>query len=78
MHAAVRAQILHGAEDPVLNKAYRPWDQSLRKPINHEDLVGTLMSFSYIILDGLERLGRDQRAGERDLRGSLERGGKRR
>lgn len=57
MHAAVRAQILQCADDPILQQAYRPWDKSLGKPINQEDLVGTLMSFSYLILDGLEKLG---------------------
>jgi Dyp-type peroxidase family len=50
MHAAVRHLILH-------NKA-RPWDSDLLGvPINQEDLAGTLMSFAYIVVDGLRRLG---------------------
>jgi hypothetical protein len=50
MHAAVRHLILH---DP----AHR-WDtESLGVPINQEDLAGTLMSFGYVVVDGLRRLG---------------------
>jgi len=50
MHAAVRHLILH-------NQA-RPWDSDLLGvPINQEDLAGTLMSFAYIVVDGLRRLG---------------------
>jgi hypothetical protein len=50
MHAAVRRLILN---DPK-----RGWDaQQLGLPINQEDLAYTLMSFSTLVLDGLERLG---------------------
>lgn len=48
MHAAIRYLILHDQASP--------WDHSLGVPINQEDLAGTLMSFSYIVLDGLKRL----------------------
>jgi hypothetical protein len=56
MHAAIRAQILHSRDDPKLLQ-YRPWDPSLGVPINQEDLAGTLISFSYAILVGLQKLG---------------------
>jgi hypothetical protein len=49
MHAAVRHLLTH---DPG-----RPWDSTLGTPINQEDLAGTLMSFSFLVLDGLGRLG---------------------
>jgi hypothetical protein len=49
MHAAVRHMLTH---DPA-----NPWDASLGVPINQEDLAGTLMTFSYMVLDGLARLG---------------------
>jgi hypothetical protein len=50
MHAAIRHLLLH---DPRT-----PWDQAdLGLPINQEDLAGTLMTFSYQILDGLNSLG---------------------
>lgn len=47
MHAAVRKL---ASQSPNWNPA---WDL----PINQEDLAGTLMSFSWIVLDGLEKLG---------------------
>ncbi|MEN9934461.1 MAG: hypothetical protein RLZZ387_1040 [Chloroflexota bacterium] len=46
MHAAVRHLILeHG------------WDHALGLPVNQEDMVGTLLTFSAVILDGLRKLG---------------------
>ncbi|HET9931565.1 MAG TPA: oxygenase MpaB family protein [Polyangiaceae bacterium] len=52
MHAAVRHLLL---TDRAL-----PWDTaSLGYPVNQEDLAGTLMTFSYLVLDGLHRLGID-------------------
>ena len=50
MHAAVRHLVQH---DPT-----RSWDlDGLGLPINQEDLLGTLMTFSWLILEGLETLG---------------------
>jgi hypothetical protein len=49
MHAAVRWLLLNNPETP--------WDPNLGKPINQEDLGFTLMTFAYIILDGLHKLG---------------------
>ena len=50
MHAAVRHLIV---SDQKL-----PWDsEALGLPINQEDMAGTLMTFSFLVLDGLHRLG---------------------
>ena len=49
MHAAVRRLLTH---DPAT-----PWDAALGVPINQEDLAGTLMTFAYVVLDGLARIG---------------------
>jgi hypothetical protein len=49
MHAAVRHLL---RSDPA-----KPWDDSLGVPINQEDLAGTLMTFSYVVFDGLRKLG---------------------
>lgn len=52
MHAAVRHLLSHDRG--------MPWDTALLGvPINQEDLAGTLMTFSYLVLDGLDRLGID-------------------
>ncbi|MEZ5285020.1 MAG: oxygenase MpaB family protein, partial [Vicinamibacterales bacterium] len=49
MHAAVRHLILHDER--------QPWDMDgLGLPINQEDLLGTLMTFSWLIVDGLQRI----------------------
>jgi hypothetical protein len=50
MHAAVRHQIRH---DKKMN-----WDDlAYGVPINQEDLAGTLLTFSFLAIDGLRRLG---------------------
>lgn len=50
MHAAIRHLIQ--ADTSVT------WDaKELGVPINQEDLLGTLMTFTWLILDGLDRLG---------------------
>jgi hypothetical protein len=58
MHAAVRHLLTH---DPK-----HPWDPSLGTPVNQEDLAGTLMSFSFLVLDGLQRLGAELSQADRD------------
>lgn len=48
MHAAIR--------HIILTNPHAAWDrQDLGTPINQEDLLGTLMTFSWLILDGLRR-----------------------
>jgi len=54
MHAAVRHLLTH---DPN-----NRWDPAFGMPVNQEDMLGTLMSFSFLVLDGLERLGVTLRA----------------
>jgi hypothetical protein len=50
MHAAIRHLLIHSTRTP--------WDLAdLGVPINQEDLAGTLMTFSYQIMDGLTQLG---------------------
>jgi hypothetical protein len=49
IHAAIRHLILNDPE--------KKWPGEFGLPINQEDLAGTLMVFSWIILDGLDRLG---------------------
>jgi len=47
MHAAVRHLI----------KQHPTWKAEFGLPVNQEDMVGTLMAFSWISLDGLRRIG---------------------
>ncbi|MBL7934291.1 MAG: DUF2236 domain-containing protein [Bacteroidia bacterium] len=60
-HAAIRYFLL--------NKKYNPggWDvEEYGEPINQEEMAGTLMSFSALILDGLEQLGVELTDEEKD------------
>ena len=58
MHAAVRHLLLHGedlrspAGDPI-----EAWDDALGVPLNQEDLLGCLFSFSVVGVDSLRRSG---------------------
>ncbi len=47
MHAAVR----------LLVGRYEGWKPEFGRPINQEDLIGTLLSFCWVTLEGLQRLG---------------------
>ena len=47
MHAAVRHWI----------KRYPMWKPEFGLPVNQEDMTGTLMAFSWISLDGLQKIG---------------------
>jgi hypothetical protein len=52
MHAAVRHLITtRGAREPGL------WDPAWGRPLNQEDLAGTLLAFSMVVTQPLERLG---------------------
>src|SRR5262245_51817463 len=58
LHAAIRYMLLHRKSDP--------WNrQTLGTPLNQEDLLGTLMSFYWVTIDGLRKLGFDVCEGEK-------------
>lgn len=57
LHAAIRHLILH--HDPT-------WQADWGTPINQEDMAGTLLSFSVLILDGMEKLGVELSESEKD------------
>jgi len=50
MHAAVRHQLRHDATAKSDNLFFGV-------PINQENLAGTLLTFSYLAIDGLRKLG---------------------
>lgn len=50
IHAFSRYFVLHFAKD---------WDPKFGKPINQEDLIGTNLAFSFIVLRGMIKLGRN-------------------
>lgn len=57
MHALVR-QHVRTLEEPA------PWSASWGEPLNQEDLAGTLLTFSILVLDGLRKIGVELEPGE--------------
>jgi hypothetical protein len=58
MHAAVRHVLLHADEvESPEGKPLEPWDDALGVPLNQEDLLGCLFSFSVVGIDSLGRSG---------------------
>lgn len=59
IRAAQRVRLMHAAiRLLILRRTDTPWDtERLGKPINQEDLAGTLMTFSAVTLDALARFG---------------------
>jgi hypothetical protein len=67
-HSAEKTRIMHAAiRHLIMHRPDRPWDaETLGVPINQEDLAATLMTFSYIAIDGLDRLGITTTATEKE------------
>jgi hypothetical protein len=58
MHAAVRHVLLHSTEiEGAAAKGLGSWDDALGVPINQEDLLGCLLSFSVVGIESLKRTG---------------------
>jgi squalene cyclase len=59
VRAAQKVRLMHaGIRHWLQTSNGPPWDAAaLGRPINQEDLAGTLMTFSVVVLDALERLG---------------------
>jgi hypothetical protein len=52
-----KVRLLHGAIRHLIRKSDPPWDEAqLGVPINQEDLAGTMLTFSSVILEGLRKL----------------------
>ena len=50
LHAGIRA----------MTAKYRPdFEKSYGPPVNHEDMLATIMAFSWLVIDGLQKLGVD-------------------
>ncbi len=57
VRAAQKVRLMHAmVRHLIQNDPAHAWDPSLGVPINQEDLAGTLMTFSWITLDGLAKL----------------------
>ncbi len=57
LHAGIRA----------MTARYRPhYQERFGMPVNHEDMLATIMAFSYLLVDGIRRLGLDLASEEAD------------
>ncbi|WP_434385403.1 oxygenase MpaB family protein [Melittangium boletus] len=63
-----KVRLLHAAVRRLIRKDRRgAWaEQELGVPINQEDMAGTLMTFSYVVLEGLKALRIELTAEQRD------------
>ena len=52
-----KVRLIHAAVRYLIRTHDQTWRDDYGVPINQEDLLGTLLSFSYAVLDGLARLG---------------------
>ena len=58
IRSAQKVRLMHAAiRHLILAREGEAWLERYDVPINQEDLAGTLMTFSWIVLEGLERLG---------------------
>ncbi|APR80711.1 Hypothetical protein A7982_06058 [Minicystis rosea] len=64
--SAQKVRLRHAAVRHLLVTSPAGFSPELGAPINQEDLAGTLMSFSYVVLDGLAKLGVPASAEESD------------
>ena len=56
IRAVQKVRLLHASIRHLILADSRPWDKAvLGVPINQEDLAGTMMTFSTVILDGLRK-----------------------
>ena len=55
---AVKVRLIHAAiRRLLLSDTKNPWPDEWGVPLNQEDLAGTLMTFTHLIRDGLDKLG---------------------
>ena len=66
VRAAEKVRLMHAAiRHLIMGRTDQPWDQPENGlPINQEDLAATLMTFSYLVVDGLRKLGFSVTSGE--------------
>ncbi|NJN50689.1 MAG: DUF2236 domain-containing protein [Gammaproteobacteria bacterium] len=57
LRSAHEVRLMHAAIRYLIEHREARWNPAWGRPINQEDLAGTLMTFSYVVLDGLSKLG---------------------
>jgi hypothetical protein len=60
----LKVRIMHALVRQHVKTLKQPWSRDFGEPINQEDLAGTLMTFSILVLDGLRKIGVELQPGE--------------
>lgn len=66
IRSAQKVRLLHATVRHLIQQHDSTWQKDWGVPVNQEDMAGTLLSFSVLILDGMQRLGVELTAQERD------------
>jgi len=54
---AQKLRLLHAGVRHVADRVLPDYREAYGVPVNHEDMLATIMGFSYLVIEGLERLG---------------------
>lgn len=66
IRSAQKVRLLHATVRHLIQQHDPTWQKDWGVPVNQEDMAGTLLSFSVLILDGLQRIGVEMTPPERD------------
>ena len=64
--SCAKVRLIHAYSRYFIHKHAKDWDANFGQPINQEDLLGTNLTFSYIVLRGLTKMGMGPTAKEQE------------
>lgn len=64
--SCAKVRLIHAYSRYFIHKHAKNWDANFGQPINQEDLLGTNLAFSYIVLRGLTKMGMGPTAKEQE------------
>jgi ER-bound oxygenase mpaB/B'/Rubber oxygenase, catalytic domain len=63
---AQKLRLLHAGVRRITRRTRPHYQDKYGVPVNHEDMLATIMGFSYLLVDGIGRLGLTMKPGEAD------------
>lgn len=54
---AQKVRLLHAGVRTLVPRFRKDYEKRYGKPVNHEDMLATIMGFSYLVIEGIRRLG---------------------
>jgi len=63
---AKKLRLLHAGVRRIARRHRPHYQQKFGMAVNHEDMLATIMAFSYLVVDGLQRMGVPMKTGESD------------